>query len=358
MAEVYDALTDGHGIEVASRHRDLSFPNPKPAEFAKGLENASLWTLASSGDLNSEKLLPFYEEARRSAAKEGHQDDQEFIMEFLFQKLFYEPLHERFSFDAIDISSEGIPDDHSEVFLQEEAVVLPLPALVKKRLHPGAVAVSDPGAKYRSPLKAGRDDTPTSPERSESEETRNRQRATDAATMARISALQGELEKLRRDRDSWLSKAQSAQAKSDELLRQVARLEADLESRQVECYSLETASAAERATADDLRQRLSSMSKELERLRDQRDTLVGKAEAAETAATDLRQRSANLEATLNELSIERDHLIEKARSGERIMQDNAAEERALHREIAINLIVALVFLTAVLVLLLYKGQVY
>ena len=353
LVEVYQAVTDDDGIKIARRQSDLSSRNPKHPEFAKGLENASVWAMASSENLNRETVLPDYEEAKRIAAEYGRQNDQEFIMELLFQKLFYEPLQQRFSFGSLDIPVEQ-PEDHAATLRQEKAVVLPLSTIGKKGRQEGAVAVSADGSD-RSAARVRRDNTPTFSEKAKSDDTDSWQRAAEAATKARISALEGELEKLRHDRDDWASKAKAAQAASDDSLQRLANMEADLASLQVDCDGWQAASVAERANADDLRHRLSSMSTELEMLRDESDTFAEKARLAETTATDLRQRAANLEATIDKLSNDRNDLMAKAQAGQVALQDKAAETRALNREIKINWVVPLILALAILCSLLFKS---
>jgi chromosome segregation ATPase len=174
-----------------------------------------------------------------------------------------------------------------------------------------------------------------------------------AAIQARLSTLEGELKQLRSERDSWVSKAQTAQATSDESSQRVVALEADLANLRVERDSWQTAAESARTATTEIRERFAALSADLNKLRDERDASATNADAAQETVADLRQHSATLQADLDQLRGERESLIAQAEEGRRARQERAIDTRALRREIAVNIVAAIVFCVAIAALIFF-----
>jgi hypothetical protein len=116
------------------------------------------------------------------------------------------------------------------------------------------------------------------------------------------------------------------------------------------------------AAADEARKRSAALEADLDKVRSDRDGALAKvegalakAEEAKAVADEAQKRSAALEADRDKVRGERDVSLAKAEVAERALQAEGAEIRASRRELALNGIVALIFVVALLLLLIFRS---
>jgi len=100
---------------------------------------------------------------------------------------------------------------------------------------------------------------------------------------------------------------------------------------------------------------LAALEVDLEKLRGERDGAMAKVAEAEAAADEAKKRSAAQEADLEKARSERDESAARAEAVERAREAEVTATHASRRELALNGIVAFVFVAALLLLLIYRG---
>jgi len=197
------------------------------------------------------------------------------------------------------------------------------------------------------------------------------QNAAQAALAAerQLTALEADREKVRGERDDSLAKAAEAQATVDAARKRSVALEADLEKARGERDGALAKVAEAEAAADGVRKRSATLEADLEKVRSERDGALAKAEGAlakaegalttaeeaKAVADEAQKRSAVLEADLEKVRGERDDSVAKAEAAERALQAEGAGTHASRRELALNGIVALAFVAALLLLLIFQS---
>jgi predicted nucleic acid-binding Zn-ribbon protein len=118
----------------------------------------------------------------------------------------------------------------------------------------------------------------------------NWQKAAQAAALGqqKLHALAADVEKLRDERESAVTKAKASQAAFDDASKQLAALRGDLNTLRKERDAWENEARDARAAAEDARQRSVALSTELDTFRDERERLAGTA-VSEAADADLQE---------------------------------------------------------------------
>lgn len=96
LCDVFTALSNINGHEIARQFIRLTVLDPKSPEFEEGADKAAIYAFAMIGKV-SEEGRPFFEAARQMAKVQGNEDNHAAVMGYLGMILFYKPAQERFN---------------------------------------------------------------------------------------------------------------------------------------------------------------------------------------------------------------------------------------------------------------------
>jgi len=176
--------------------------------------------------------------------------------------------------------------------------------------------------------------------------------ATIDAARNRSVALEVDLENIRGERDGALAKVAEAEAAADEAKKRLAALETELENARRE---RDGALAKAETTSDEAKKSSAALEADLEKVRGERDGALAKVTEVGATADEAKKHSAVLEADLEKVRSERDESVARAEAVERAREAEATATHASRRELALNGIVALAFVAALLLLLIFQA---
>lgn len=103
LMDVFGALSNLNGSEIARDYTRLTMQVPKDESFERGADNAAICAFYSIGKLKrNEKTEPWLEQAHKIATATGEPNDPSAIGAALVQLLYVQPLQEEFGAKSIE----------------------------------------------------------------------------------------------------------------------------------------------------------------------------------------------------------------------------------------------------------------
>lgn len=103
LRDVFTALSNMNGQAIGSEFARLAMLKDKSPDFEKGCDNASVCAFATIGKMNEQGRV-YYDQAKEQAKEiaviTGSPNDLGSVAAVLLQKLFFEPLRERFEMEV------------------------------------------------------------------------------------------------------------------------------------------------------------------------------------------------------------------------------------------------------------------